>query len=108
MTDTNQENAPHQMGFGGAVVALKQGLRVARAGWNGKGMFIYLKEGSSPVLSPSVASIDGISSRLFNLGDTGSTTRLPCLCMKVASGNQLEGWLASQSDMLADDWTIVK
>lgn len=106
------------MTFGDALVALKQGARVARAGWNGKGMFIYLNKGSvdGPYLGfkpgeqpvenhPS--TIDGVSMSLFDCGDTGTVTRLPNINMRSAGGATVTGWLASQTDMLAEDWQTV-
>jgi len=63
------------LNFGLAIEALKKGFKVARAGWNGKGMWLLA---------------DG----------------LPWIGMKTAD-NKFVPWLASQTDMLADDWQIV-
>lgn len=97
--------------FGEALRALKQGKRVARAGWNGKGMFIYLNKGSvdssEPLLQDSAATVDGIRRTLFENGDTGTVTRLPNINMRAASGATVTGWLASQTDMLAEDWEVL-
>ena len=106
------------MSFGNAIHAMKQGKRVARAGWNGKGMFIYLNKGSfdhgmlgfDPGEDPRPdhpSTIDGISLGLFTSGDHGTVTRLPNINMRSASGATVIGWLASQTDMLADDWMIL-
>ncbi len=55
--------------FGRAIEFMKQGKKIAREGWNGKGMYITL----------------------------------------IPAGNAMQpGWLASQSDMLAEDWTVVE
>lgn len=95
--------------FGEALAALKQGKRVARSGWNGKGMFIYLNRGSSEHLSPDRSlHREGIPEGLFELGDTGTVTRLPNLNMKAASGSTVTGWLASQTDVLAEDWEVLE
>lgn len=79
------------MTFGLAVEALKRGAKVARAGWNGKGMWL----------------------RIVNLGhyDVGMGTcegavLLPWIGMKTAD-DKFVPWLASQTDVLADDWAIV-
>lgn len=104
--------------FGAALDALKRGHRIARAGWNGKGMFIYLNKGSfdhdmlgfKPGENPVAdhpSTIDGISLGLFDTGDAGTVTRLPNINMRSASGSTVTGWLASQTDMLAQDWAIV-
>lgn len=92
--------------FGQALEALKAGHAIARAGWNGKRMFVYLNRGS--VCGDSIADvIDGVDRSLFDDGGTGTTTRLPNINMRAASGATVTGWLASQTDMLAEDWTVV-
>ena len=79
------------MSFGLAIEALKKGKCVARAGWNGKGMWIGLhKEGGE-----------------FVREECGTLLQyLDYIVMKTAD-NKLVPWLASQTDMLADDWAIV-
>jgi hypothetical protein len=94
------------MGFGHAIAALKEGGRVARAGWNGKGMFIWLRSGSIASGTPKDAG--GVSSRHFEESDHGTVTEMPCICMLAADGSIVVGWLASQTDMLAEDWMIVE
>ena len=97
--------------FGAAVEALKSGQRVARAGWNGKGMFLFLNRGSADfddANQPSrVPAIDGVPSGLFDNGVTGTGTRLPNINMRAASGATVTGWLASQTDILAEDWEVL-
>lgn len=101
------------MNFGQAIEHLKFGHRVARAGWNGKGMFLFLNPGSFDAsqfdgLPGLPAEIDGIPTRLFSeKGDVGTITRLPNINMRAASGATVTGWLASQTDMLAEDWSLV-
>lgn len=102
------------MNFGQAIEALKEGQSVQRAGWNGKGMFLWLNKGSAhghydnvkPEDVPADRSIEGISVKLFELGDVGTITRLPNINMRAATGSTVTGWLASQTDMLAEDWQI--
>lgn len=72
------------MDFGTALTLLKSGFRVARRGWNGKNMWIALQ-----------------------VPDSNSKMTLPYLFMKTAD-DQLVPWLASQTDILAEDWVIVK
>lgn len=93
--------------FGDALAALKAGNKVAREGWNGKGMFVYLNKGSVDLGHPQPRTLDGVDLGLFESGDTGTVTRLPNINMRSASGSTVTGWLASQSDMLAEDWVIV-
>lgn len=96
------------MDFGGAIKALKEGHKVARKGWNGKGMFLWLKpageikaEWCKDPLLQSIAEENG-----------GSIHALGTICMYThdSSGRKaiLTGWLASQSDMLLEDWVIVE
>jgi hypothetical protein len=107
------------LNFGQAIEAIKQGKAVARTGWNGKGMHISLNRGN---IAPEVygfagmehpefphgSTIDGVDMGLFSLGDIGTTTRLPNIDMMTESGAIVRGWLASQTDMLAEDWIVVK
>lgn len=85
------------MDFGMAIVALKRGECVARKGWNGKGMFLFLQKGV-PIQNRDVVEYFG--------GDSPRVT--PYICMKAADNSIIPGWLASQTDMLAEDWEIVK
>lgn len=89
--------------FGKAIEALKQGKHVARNGWNGKGMFLSLVKGHDTDYH--------VNSEVFGTGNDGnSQDQLPVLdslYMKTAD-NKLVPWLASQTDMLADDWQIVE
>lgn len=71
------------MNFGQAISALKQGLRVSRSGWNGKGMYLGLQ-----------------------VPDAHSKMTLPYIYMYTATGD-LVPWLASQTDILAEDWSTV-
>jgi len=83
------------MDFSTALLALKAGEKVARAGWNGKGMFIFLVPGS--VFQVSRPPLLGIYPE-------GTTVRYHAhIDMKTADG-MVVPWLASQTDMLAEDW----
>lgn len=97
------------MDFGSAIEALKNGHSVARKGWNGKGMFIYLNKGSAPVerLEIDTLFIGGVSSDLFEAGDHDTAVRMPNINMRAADGSTVTGWLASQTDMFAEDWEVV-
>ena len=93
------------MDFGQALIALKIGSRVARSGWNGKGMWLALTPGTQSLSADKFWSPQNkafASSRPERSADV-----LPCITMKTADDKILMGWLASQSDMLADDWEIV-
>lgn len=101
--------------FGQALESLKRGHLVARKGWNGKGMFIFMRsEDSLPtnMIVNQVKSLPESFKRWVanNYGDS-ETDRIKFtayLCMKAADDTVVNGWLASQTDMLANDWAIVK
>lgn len=98
------------LNFGQAIEALKEGKAASRQGWNSKGMFVYLNKGSHDFPEEAGKLFDKIESikiSLFENGDKGTITRLPNLNMKSASGSTVTGWLASQTDMLAEDWCIL-
>ena len=88
-----------QFDFAVALLELKEGNKVARSGWNGKGMFIFLVPGSTfKVNRPPLLGIysEGTEIKYHAHVD-----------MKTADG-QVVPWLASQTDLLADDWMVVK
>jgi hypothetical protein len=83
------------MNFGDAIEALKAGDKVARAGWNGKGMFLFLVPGSSFQVNRAP---------LLGIYPEGTTVEYHAhIDMKTAQGYVVP-WLASQADMLAEDW----
>lgn len=92
------------MTFGMAIEALRLGKKVARAGWNGKGMWLAMSPGAQSL--PADKFWAG-PNREFAEQNGGAADVLPCITMKTADGKVLMGWLASQSDMLADDYYIV-
>lgn len=94
--------------FGEAIELLKNGEKVARSGWNGRGMFIYLEKGSDPTTYSKDERVEAIRGDLFEQGAAGTATRLPNISMKNSQGNTVRGWLASQTDILAEDWNIVE
>lgn len=83
------------MSFGLAIEAAKKGHRISRAGWNGKGQYVEIAAGISYV---------GPDGEIVNAEHDAIGNR--ALAFVGTSGVQM-GWLASQADMLADDWTIV-
>jgi hypothetical protein len=93
------------LSFGLALEALKKGDRVARAGWNGKGMWLSLS--CDRTRRNPYQSFWSPHNARYAKEQGGYATVLPCITMKTATGEILMGWLASQTDMLADDWCIV-
>ena len=89
--------------FGQAIESLRIGHKVTRSGWNGKGMFLWLKPGTTIKAewckdTKLKAIIDGNGGEMEGLGT---------ICMKTADNKILTGWLASQTDILANDWMLV-
>ena len=89
--------------FGQAVGSLKRGFKVARKGWNGKGMWLWLKqetmvksEWCHDLALKAIADQNG-----------GKIHALGTICMKTADNKILTGWLASQTDILSEDWVLV-
>ena len=96
-----------QLSFGDALVALKAGQKVARAGWNGKDMWLSLScNGCREVHANAFWSPHNAEYAASN--PNGTAVVLPSITMKTATGEILMGWLASQTDMLSDDWLIVE
>lgn len=88
------------MKFGEAVEAAKAGKKIARSGWNGRGMFIYhVPAGRYP---PTTDAGREIASQERD----GLVPYRDYMAMRTVTG-EVVPWLASQSDVLEDDWTIV-
>lgn len=83
------------MNFGKAIQLLKEGKRVQRKGWNGKGQYIEL----ATCISYTNTNKEVINAEHDAIGNKA-------IAFVGTSGVQL-GWLASQADMLAEDWMIV-
>ncbi len=85
------------MNFSKALEEMKAGKKLSRKGWNGKGMYVFLLTG------------EDIKKAIAPMPD--NTIALPSIAMCTHDSTRrkavLVGWLASQSDMLADDWEIV-
>ena len=88
------------MNFGEALQALKDGHLVSREGWNGKGMWICLM---SAVVIPE-GIVNGRSKKFVPHGDLNVGSYF---VMWTADRVWQPGWVASQADMVADDWEFV-
>ena len=97
--DKNKEEAI--MNFGEVLEELKRGNCVARKGWNGKGIFIKLKKGES-LSTPNNRFDEVMTHDFIYIDTTGLHTNNPDAPMDRVP------WLASQTDMLADDWVVVE
>ncbi|WP_412804987.1 DUF2829 domain-containing protein [Nocardia sp. SC052] len=86
------------MDFGQALAVLRDGGRVARAGWNGKGMWLVLVPGSTFTVEAD-RTLGQAAPDLV-----GQTVNYrPHIDMKTVDG-EIVPWVASQTDLLADDW----
>ena len=86
------------MNFSEAMVEIKSGKQIARSGWNGTGMFLYLVPASSFVVNRAP---------LLGIYPSGTEINYQAhIDMKTAQGTCVP-WFASQSDILAEDWEIV-
>lgn len=108
--------------FGHAILALKEGKRVARSGWNGKGMFIFMHVSSqvSMDIVPKMTSLpqnvkDEFQNRYNRLNSAESpidpilfnSIRYQNQLVMVYPDNSIYGWVASPSDVLEEDWEIL-
>ena len=85
------------MNFGEALEKVKAGYAISRAGWNGKGQFVYL-----------ISARDLQVGLEYGYGEyEGEPVFTDTLAIKTTHNQIQVGWLASQSDMLADDWRVV-
>ena len=91
------------LSFGHAIEYLKLGHKVARSGWNGKGMFLVLQT-STPEIKPYHGSC--YANALQGIKET--VTIDAHIDMYTAQGTFQPGWLASQADMLSNDWQIIQ
>lgn len=90
------------MNFGLAIEAAKMGKRIARLGWNGKNMSVAYQKGY-----PDGIPCNENTARAWGM-EVGELFKVrPYLQMKCVDGS-FQMWLASQSDILADDWYIVE
>lgn len=116
---TDWEITEGSMGFDFAILALKNGKMVARKGWNGKGMFIFMRpedtldaEFIQKVRSLPQPVKNHFKGKVNKIEQTGEEIPVavrftPYLCMKAADGTIVNGWLASQTDMLAEDCEVL-
>ena len=94
------------MRFGEALAHARNGKRIARLGWNGKGMYVYVKPGRIIPLEMWQATMP--SERPTEAEKKkGYVVVYPHLDMMDAQGERVIGWVASQMDMLIDDWYLV-
>ena len=87
------------MNFGKALEALKEGKKVTREGWNGKNQFLFLVKGETLEYRTD-ANLECLQGKEIYHPDV--------IAIKTTVGSIQVGWLASQTDMLSEDWVIVE
>lgn len=98
------------MNFSQAMSCLRQGKKIQREGWNGKGMYLILRQGFyswdpedletfPECIKKDYVEIDGEKLDAVEFE--------PSVCMKTSDNKIVVGWVASQTDMMADDWIEV-
>lgn len=112
---------PHvlEMPFGDALKLLKSGFLVTRKGWNGRNMFVFMRPEDSIPVTTVIQTVKSLPPAVKDYywdkykGQTQYEGKEPVLikftaylCMKAADGSIVNGWLASQTDMLAEDWVV--
>lgn len=96
-------------GIGWAIEQMREGRKVRRAGWNGKGMWIVLMPALS--LPPFSCQAPGAKVNDRTAKHIGVDTPLesqPYIAMWTAQGLWQPGWLCSQNDLLANDWELAE
>jgi hypothetical protein len=93
---------PNQFGFAFALQLLKAGKKVRRFGWNGKGMHLAYMPGY-----PEGVPANGAAAAALGVPEGEIIHTRPYIAMKDAQGYLVTGWLASQTDLLAEDWELV-
>lgn len=84
------------MNFSDAISFLRKGKKIQRSGWNGKNQYIILARMTSCILADGSIVTDPLHVMI------GSS-----FIMFVGTSGYQCGWLASQADMLADDWVVI-
>ena len=91
---------PKSFNFSYALALLKEGKKVCRTGWNGRGMWITHQKAY-----PDGISINKNTAEATGLPEGSLQSFLPYIMMRTAGG-QFVPWLASQTDLLSDDWQV--
>lgn len=111
--------------FGEAIDLAKDGELIQRKGWNGKGMFVFIRPADELTVDFIVNKVKSLPQAVKNYyqgkldeinkleNDTIVSTDYKVkfteyFCMKAADDNIVNGWLANQTDMLANDWQVFK
>lgn len=91
------------LSFNLALGYLKEGNRICRSGWNGKGM--WLAHGKGGIVAADDFWNEHTKAYAESIGGVAKVDDY--IIMKTAAGTICMGWLASQADLLADDWEVL-
>jgi hypothetical protein len=87
------------MNIGEVVEQMKNGRFMRRAGWNGKGMHIYIEDGhTQKIPNVKAAGVFRGQERVY----------APVVCLFNARGVHQPGWVCSQEDLMATDWEVAE
>lgn len=96
-----------KVNFGKAIEALRQGKRIARKGWNGKGMFVF-KQIPAEISLDIIPNMQSIPRTVKDhMIKTGTTLKYTNQMAIVNSDGRVDSWVASSSDTFAEDWIIL-
>lgn len=102
------------MPFGDAIKLVRRGLKAARQGWNGKGMYVFLAQDVEFRTDADISDFYNAAGYEYHVNESApmetemnAVTVGDMLVLRTAQGTFQPGWLASQADMLADDWYIL-
>lgn len=108
--------------FGTALEAVKQGKLITRPSWNGKGMFIFMRPADELHIDMVIDKVKSLpqsikdyylqdvtykGERIYPADDSDTVKFTAYLCLKGVNGTIINGWIPTQSDMLAEDWVIL-
>lgn len=91
-----------KLDFSDCLKCLKDGYKLRRSGWNGKGMWIAMSKG---ITFDSANAREGSAKLLAEEVSTIET--LPRIDLKMADGKLMIGWLPNHADLFSEDWEIV-
>lgn len=97
------------LNFGEAIQELKAGKKLTRAGWNGKGQWIVLMPSLHLPPYNTADTMRKVNDRTAkHIGEDKPLDSQPYIAMWTAQEKWQPGWLASQADILAEDWQVVE
>lgn len=106
-----------KLNYGQALEAVKEGKLISRSGWNGKGMFVFMRPADELSINFIVHTVKSLPNSVkgyfadqtaLGLDGEDKIKFTPYLCMKAADNSIVNGWLASQTDMLSEDWGVLE